>query len=80
MPSPKCSAWASLTKKIFNDALDDLCDRQEKIEKALFRRYLDRNGAPPSLVLYDVTSSYFEGEHNALGEFGYNRDGKKGKL
>ena len=61
-------------------ALDDLCNRQEKIEKALFRSYLKRNGAPPSLVLYDVTSSYFEGEHNALGEFGYNRDGKKGKL
>ena len=61
-------------------ALDDLCDRQEQIEKALFRRYLDRNGAPPSLVLYDVTSSYLEGEHNELGEYGYNRDGKKGKL
>src|ERR1039458_7612881 len=57
-----------------------LCARQEKIEKALFRQYLDRNGAPPSLLLYDVTSSYLEGEHNALGEFGYNRDGKKGKL
>ena len=61
-------------------ALDDLCERQEKIEKALFRRYVDRNGAPPSLVLYDVTSSYFEGECNELAEFGYNRDGKKGKL
>jgi len=32
------------------------------------------------LFLYDVTSSYLEGEHSALGEFGYNRDGKKGKL
>lgn len=61
-------------------ALDDLCDRQEKIEKALFRRYIERNTAPPSLVLYDVTSSYLEGECNELGEFGYNRDGKKGKL
>src|SRR5271165_1382608 len=30
--------------------------------------------------LYDVTSSYLEGECNELGEFGYNRDGKKGKL
>jgi transposase len=29
--------------------------------------------------LYDVTSSYFEGEQNELGEYGYNRDGKKGK-
>jgi len=66
-------------KDLYN-ALDDLCARQEKIEKTLFRRYLERNGAPPSLFLYDVTSSYLEGEHNALGEFGYNRDGKKGKL
>src|SRR5664279_6057191 len=65
-------------KDLYN-ALDDLCARQEKIEKALFRRYLERNGAAPSLFLYDVTSSYLEGEHNALGEFGYNRDGKKGK-
>jgi transposase len=32
------------------------------------------------LFLYDVTSSYLEGEHNALGEYGYNRDGKRGKL
>ena len=32
-----------------------------------------------SVFLYDVTSVYFEGQHNALAEFGYNRDGKKGK-
>lgn len=31
------------------------------------------------LYLYDVTSSYLEGEHNALGDWGYNRDGKKSK-
>ena len=66
-------------KDLYN-ALDDLCARQEKIETVLFRQYVQRNGAPPSLVLYDVTSSYLEGEHNELGEFGYNRDGKKGKL
>lgn len=35
---------------------------------------------PPALFLYDVTSSYLEGEHNELGAFGYNRDGKRGKL
>ena len=29
--------------------------------------------------MYDVTSSYVEGTHNALAAFGYNRDGKKGK-
>jgi len=61
-------------------ALDDLCARQEKIERALYQRYLRRRGAPPALFLYDVTSSYLEGQHNALGEFGYNRDGKRGKL
>ena len=61
-------------------ALDDLCARQEKIEQELFQIYLRRKGAPPRLFLYDVTSSYLEGEHNALGAFGYNRDGKKGKL
>jgi transposase len=61
-------------------ALDDLCARQEQIERKLYERYLRLRGAPPSLFLYDVTSSYLEGEHNALGAFGYNRDGKRGKL
>lgn len=61
-------------------ALDDLCTRQQAIEKTLYRRYLERRGAPPTLFLYDVTSSYLGGEHNALGEYGYNRDGKRGKL
>ena len=60
-------------------ALDDLCARQEKIEQALYRRYRQRRGAPPTLVLYDVTSAYLEGDRNALGEYGYNRDGKRGK-
>jgi transposase len=61
-------------------ALDDLAARQERIEKALFRRYLARRGQPPRLFLYDVTSSYLEGQKNELGEYGHNRDGKRGKL
>jgi|SRR5215469_904763 len=61
-------------------ALDDLSAHQEKIEQKLFQSYLRRKQVPPRLFLYDVTSSYLEGEQNALGEFGYNRDGKKGKL
>jgi transposase len=62
-------------------ALDDLCARQEKIERALYHQYQRRCGTqPPRLFLYDVTSSYLEGECNELGAFGYNRDGKKGKL
>jgi len=61
-------------------ALDDLAARQNQIEQALWRSYLARCKTPPVLFLYDVTSTYLEGEHNALGEFGYNRDGKRGKL
>ena len=61
-------------------ALDDLAGKQNKIETALWRSYLKRCETPPVLFLYDVTSTYLEGEHNALGEFGYNRDGKRGKL
>ncbi len=41
-------------------ALDDLAARQERMEKALYRRYRARRGQPPRLFLYDVTSSYLE--------------------
>jgi transposase len=60
-------------------ALDWLAEHQDEIEQKLYRTYLQRVGQPPVLVLYDVTSSYFEGQHNELAEYGYNRDGKKGK-
>lgn len=57
--------------------LDWLCENQSRIEQRLFKkRYPDTK---PELFLYDVTSSYLEGMFNALAEFGYNRDGKKGK-
>jgi transposase len=59
-------------------ALDGLAAQQEAIEKKLYRAYVKRVGTPPVLVLYDVTSSYFEGDQNELAEYGYNRDGKKG--
>jgi transposase len=61
------------------EALDWLATQQETIEKNLYRAYVQRTGQPPVLVLYDVTSSYFEGEKNELAAYGYNRDGKKGK-
>jgi transposase len=57
-------------------ALDWLLGQQERIEKALARRHL-MNG---TLVLYDVTSTYFEGRSCPLARFGHNRDGKSGKL
>ena len=55
-----------------------LSDHQQAIERRLFT--IRRNGVAPTLFLYDVTSSYLEGTSNALGAFGYNRDGKKGKM
>jgi transposase len=61
-------------------ALDDLCAHQEQIEQLLYRQYLKRRSSPPTLFLYDITSSYLEGQHNALGDYGYPRDGKRGKL
>ena len=54
-----------------------LADNQEKIEKALFS--LRRGKGKPEIFLYDVTSSYLEGTNNYFGEYGYNRDGKRGK-
>jgi len=57
-------------------ALDLIGEAQQKIEAALARRHL-RDGC---LVLYDLTSSYLEGQHCELGRFGYSRDGKRDKL
>ena len=54
-----------------------LAEQQEAIEERLFWRFY--GGTDPQLFLYDVTSSYLEGEANALAAFGHNRDGKKGK-
>jgi hypothetical protein len=56
--------------------LDWLVGQQERIEQALARRHL-QNG---TLVLYDVTSTYFEGRTCSLAKLGYGRDGKRGKL
>ena len=55
-------------------ALDWLCEEQSRIERAL------APGKPNGAVfLYDVTSSYLEGQKNELAAAGYNRDGKRYK-
>jgi transposase len=58
-------------------ALEELAQRQASIEAVL----APKASAPPAraIYLYDVTSVYFEGLENELADFGYNRDGKKGK-
>ena len=55
--------------------LDWLLERQKWIERSLANRHL----VGGALVLYDVTSSYVEGQNCSLAAFGHNRDGKKGK-
>jgi len=57
-------------------AMDWLFDKQTDIEDALAKRHL-QNG---TLVLYDVTSTYFEGRCCPLAKLGHSRDGKKDKL
>jgi hypothetical protein len=56
-------------------AMDWLSARQERIERKLAQRHLSEG----ALVLYDVTSSYYEGRHCPLARFGHSRDGKKGR-
>ena len=57
-------------------AMDKLLERQEAIQRSLAKKHL-QGGV---LVLYDITSSYMEGEYEESGlvRYGYNRDGKRG--
>jgi transposase len=65
---------ADATEDQLYDAMDWLLERQPAIEKKLAKRHLS-DGA---LVLYDVTSSYYEGKTCPLARFGHDRDGKTG--
>jgi len=58
------------------DAMDWLLEHQARIEKKLAAQHLKAGG----LMLYDLSSSYFEGSSCPLAALGHNRDGKKGKL
>jgi hypothetical protein len=57
-------------------AMDALQARQASIEHGLVHRHLHDG----SLVLYDLTSTYFHGHTCPLAKLGYSRDGKKGLL
>jgi transposase len=57
-------------------AMDWLLAHQSSIQKKLAARHLAEGG----LVLYDLSSSYFEGLTCPLAKLGYSRDGKKGLL
>lgn len=55
-------------------AMDWLVARQERIEKKLAGRHLGEGSA----LYYDLSSSYYEGQHCPLAQYGYRRDGKRG--
>jgi transposase len=55
-------------------AMDWLVPQQPTIERALARRHLGEG----TLVLYDVTSTYFEGHCCPLAQYGYSRDERRG--
>lgn len=73
---PEVFGVADADEEDLYEALDWLIARQEHIEKKLAARHLRKGG----LVLYDLSSSYFEGKACPLAALGYNRDGKRGKL
>jgi len=59
------------------DSMDELLERQGSIQKKLAAKHL----AGGSVILYDITSTYFEGEHSGCEQvaYGYSRDKKRGK-
>lgn len=67
------------TENELYDNLTWLDENQERVENRLFAERSGKEGHKPHLFLYDVTSSYLEGEKNEYAHFGYNRDKKKGK-
>ncbi len=66
----------SVSEDDIYEAMDWLLAGQDRIEKKLAKRHLTEGG----LMLYDLSSSYFEGTTCPLAKLGYSRDKKKGKL
>lgn len=67
---------ADATEDDLYGAMDWLLAAQDRIQKKLAARHLQED----SQVLYDLSSSYFEGSHCPLAKLGYSRDGKRGTL
>ena len=76
------NAASILNLKGFNEDhlyknLDWISDHQSEIEQSLIRHRGQENN---EYYLYDITSSYLEGDQNELANWGYNRDKKNGKM
>ncbi len=68
---------STLKLETLYDVLGDLSYLQNKIER---KWNIYHKAEKDEVYLYDITSIYFEGTENVLSAFGYNRDGKKGKM
>ena len=67
---------ADATEDDLYAAMDCLPASHDRSQKKLAARHLKEN----ALVLYDLSSSYFEGSHCPLTKLGHSRDGKRGTL
>jgi len=92
LPHSKLALWESLPGSVLSrvaapdgmevklhdmyQSLEHLFGSQQEIQQALYKG----SRSTDSMYLYDITSSYFEGNSCELAEYGYNRDGKKGKM
>ena len=71
-----CLGLGTVSEDELYQAMDWLLERQSAIEKQLARRHLEHG----SVVLYDLTSTYFEGRRCPLAHYGYSRDERPGNL
>jgi transposase len=67
---------AALTEDDLYAAMDWLLERQQRIEKRLAAQHLEEG----TVVLYDISSTYFEGRHCPLAKLGHSRDERSGNL
>lgn len=74
---PELLGINSITEHDLYGSLVWLYGMKEDVEDMLFRQTAKLEAS--TIFLYDVSSSYFEGQHNELASYGYNRDKKKGK-
>lgn len=71
-----CMGLGRVSEDELYATLDWLMERRNQIERQLAARHLKEG----SLVLYDLTSTYFEGRHCPLAHYGHSRDERSGNL
>jgi len=71
-----CLGLETVSEDELYRAMDWLLERQGQIEKQLAKRHLQHG----CLVLYDLTSTYFEGRHCPIAHYGHSRDERAGNL